>query len=384
MGMPLYDKDKKPFDKRQARAVLPNVSGLYYKPYVSGILISHSHKDHYGLVSFSANDIQIYAGQGTRKLMEISTFINGLKIDSSRFWEIKDRQKFNINQFEITPYILDHSAYESMSFLISAEGKNIFYSGDFRAGGSRNWVFEKFIKEYNVKTDALLLEGTLIINRRERDCVSEDDVFEKITKELKKSYKGLTFAAYSSQNIGRFLSFYKSCLKTKKTLVIDPYTALILDRIKTRTIPGPFANNIKIYCVSNNISKKIFKIPGTKKFGKNKIQVNDIISNPEKYVIAARYDIFKKFKLLLKESRLIWSIWDGYLEENKKFWCNFGKQIIKIHTSGHANINTLKEFVKAINPDIIIPIHTQNPELYRNVFPYNKVKLCKNGEEFII
>jgi ribonuclease J len=383
MGMPLYGKDGKPFDKKQAKTVLPDVLGLYNKPYVKAILVSHAHADHYGLVSFSAKGISVYAGQGTQKLIEISSIINGQNIDASRYHKIQDRQKCKIGPFEITPYIVDHSAYESMSFLIRAEGKNIFYSGDFRAGGPRNWMFSKFVREYKVKTDALLLEGTLI-DGQERDYASEDDVLKNIIAELRKPYDGLTLAAYSSQNIGRFVSIYKACLMTKKTLVIDPYAAQILDMVKSKSMPGPLANNIKIYCVNNRVSKEIFKIPGTRKFGRNKIQVEDIVSAPEKYVITDRRHIREIFKPYLVKPRLIWSLWDGYLKENKKFWDDCGAEIIPIHASGHADIKTLKRLVTVVKPSIIIPIHTNKPQLYSEVFENEKIKILKDNEEYMV
>ncbi len=385
MGLPLYDKNGKRFDKKQAATVLPDVPGLYTKPYVDAILISHAHEDHYGLVYYSSKEIPIYAGRGTRMLMGISGILYGNKIPDSRFYEIKDREPFKIGPFEITPHIVDHSAYESMSFLISAEGKNVFYSGDFRTYGPRKWIFEEFIKEYKTKTDALLLEGTMI-GGKGRDFDSEDEVLDRLTEELSKPYDRLTFAAYSSQNIGRFVSMYKACLKTKKTLVIDPYGAYILDTISktNKKIPSPLANNLKIYCVSNRVSGEIFKIPGTKKYGRNKIALANILANPGKYVITDRFSVRRIFRKYLNKPRIIWSLWSGCLEENRKFWDECGDEIIQIHSSGHADIDTLKRLVEVIKPEAIIPIHTQNPCLYASVFQKSRIMPCPDGEEIEI
>ena len=42
--------------------------------------------------------------------------------------------------------------------------------------------------------------------------------------------------------------------------------------------------------------------------------------------------------------------------------------IHNIHTSGHADIATLKQTVGAINPKQIIPIHTFHAEEYKKTF----------------
>ena len=382
MGMPLYDKEGKPFDKKNAKTVLPAVPGLYNKPYVDAILVSHALADHYGLDSYSAKEIPIYAGKGTSDLIMISQLLDINKIENSRFVEIQAGQNFKIGDFEITPYMMDHSAFESMAFYIKAGDKSIFYSGDFRAHGSRKWVFEKLTKEFNEKADVLLLEGTLI-GGEERENSSEPETEKRITEELKKPFKGLTFASYSSQNIDRFKSFFKACLRTKKTLVIDPYAAYILEYMPPN-FPKYDWNNIKVYCVNNRHSTAIFKNSKYKKFGRNKIKLEEIIQNPEKYVITDRYHIRKAFKPYLNKPKVIWSLWKGYLTEQKPFWDAYRAEIVQIHASGHADEQTLQRLVKAVKPGIIVPMHTQKPKLYEKVFAEQKIKICRDGEEIEI
>ena len=50
-----------------------------------------------------------------------------------------------------------------------------------------------------------------------------------------------------------------------------------------------------------------------------------------------------------------------------------------IHTSGHADIGTLKKMVDAIKPKCIVPIHTFHGKDYKNVFTLTVV-LLKDGE----
>ena len=77
-------------------------------------------------------------------------------------------------------------------------------------------------------------------------------------------------------------------------------------------------------------------------------------------------------------------MWEGYMKkpDTKKFieyFENRGFAIHRIHTSGHADINTLKQMVEAIKPKNIVPIHTFNAGDYKNIFSVPVVEL-KDGE----
>lgn len=79
-----------------------------------------------------------------------------------------------------------------------------------------------------------------------------------------------------------------------------------------------------------------------------------------------------------QEINYIYSLWSGYLEKSSHI--NILKpQLIQIHTSGHANIQSLQNFVEKISPKIIIPIHTQYHEQYKKFFK-SEVKLLSNDE----
>ena len=82
---------------------------------------------------------------------------------------------------------------------------------------------------------------------------------------------------------------------------------------------------------------------------------------------------------------LVYSMWEGYLKkpDTKKFieyFENRGFTIHKVHTSGHADIDTLKQMVEAIKPKNIVPIHTFQGADYSKLFE-NNVRIVQDGEE---
>ena len=60
-----------------------------------------------------------------------------------------------------------------------------------------------------------------------------------------------------------------------------------------------------------------------------------------------------------------------------------GTRMEDIHTSGHADVPTLKRFTAAMNADRIVPIHTEHPERYRELFG-STVEQHADGEEFCV
>ena len=57
--------------------------------------------------------------------------------------------------------------------------------------------------------------------------------------------------------------------------------------------------------------------------------------------------------------------------------CNFTTH--KIHTSGHADTDTLKQMVEAIKPKNIVPIHTFSGSEYDKIFT-TPIVLMNDGE----
>jgi mRNA degradation ribonuclease J1/J2 len=53
---------------------------------------------------------------------------------------------FRIGAFSVTPYLMDHSAFDSYGFLVCGGGKSVFYSGDFRGHGRKAGLLDRLVK----------------------------------------------------------------------------------------------------------------------------------------------------------------------------------------------------------------------------------------------
>jgi mRNA degradation ribonuclease J1/J2 len=75
---------------------------------------------------------------------------------------LEDRSPITLGPFTITPYLVDHSAYDAYAILVEADGVGLFYTGDFRAHGRKGKLFYKLLRLPPKHVDVLLMEGTTL------------------------------------------------------------------------------------------------------------------------------------------------------------------------------------------------------------------------------
>lgn len=402
-GMPLHSVDQietqpYPYNNQSITDLiknkhLPDIEGLFESGNnpINAILISHAHLDHYGLISFVNESIPVYSGVGTQILIQLThQYVKGKTLQHS-FFNFRQETTFSIGDISITPYLMDHSAFDAYAFLIEADGKRLFYSGDFRAHGRKSSVFQNFINNPPKDVDYLLMEGTTI-GRPNHPMLTEFEL-ELSLKELFQSREGLHLIMTSSQNIDRIISLCKACITTGKTLIIDPYTTLVLKWLNQfkATIPYPSKefSFLRIY-FSKTISNRVKERYGDDEFYSlryARISKDELLLNHKRCVFAIKSSMMRDVESLhgVQPGFFIYSLWNGYLETSKikkidGFLGGQGYITQKLHSSGHASIKDLNKLAQAINPKVLVPIHTNDPKSYKKEFKGLTIKLLQDKE----
>lgn len=413
-GMPLSDGHGSEFDERALqddsveillkKKVLYPIKGLYTNdtPSVDAILISHSHKDHYGFLKYAHSDISVYMSAGARKLIDVlNIFIHAnsrLELKPTR--EVQDRKTFTIGDFKVTPYLVDHSAFDAMAFLIEdkVSGKSLFYSGDFRATGWKGKLFDRFVANPPKGVTALLLEGTMM-ERGGGKYATEEDVRARMVALINESENKVIFACCSGQNIDRIVTFYKAALKTQSLLVLDPYTACVLKSIETshNRIPQMDWDSVRVFIANYRGKGDIYvaKIMDSdfrwlrQGLGRAKLKPCHFSDLKQKAIVLMRTTMIPAVSQIagIKGSKLVYSLWDGYLKKTtpdakkfKAFVSKYDLDLEHVHTSGHATVDKLQQYAAAIAPQRVVPIHTNAPKEYKAAFP-NVLEL-EDGQMF--
>jgi len=90
----------------------------------------------------------------------------------------------------------------------------------------------------------------------------------------------------------------------------------------------------------------------------------------------------------IEGATFIYSLWEGYLPDDAmqkmmRFIKKKNMKFYQVHTSGHAEIDTLKKVVKKLKPGKIVPIHTFHPDKYGDLFS-QKIEQLSDGEVFVV
>ncbi len=351
---------------------LPDIKGLL-KPSddLLGVIISHPHLDHYGLLNKIGNHVPVYIGKAAKRIIKAAEPYMPMTVPDSLVGRLENLETFSLGPFKITPYLMDHSAYDSYAVLVEAGGSRLFYTGDIRGHGRKGRLMDRFLRNPPKNIDTLIIEGTRRRSDGEKDShggISEVGVEEQLITEIKKT-KGMVLVSCSGQNIDRLVSVFKACLKTKRTMLIDLYVAVILESVENASIPRPGWNNLKIFVphwqrVRIKNSGDFSLIDRMKKY---RVYHEDLAGIASKAVVAFRPSMARDFEKAecLNEAIAVWSMWPGYLENDhkvgKKFlkFCEHENLPLKvIHSSGHAPVELLDEIIKKIDAKETVFIHT--------------------------
>lgn len=397
LGIPLTDNAGNRTDTRKISkksiaelikdGILPDIPGLFSRGEtdIDAVLISHSHRDHYGFLKHINPGIPVYMSEGCKEIIDVAHYFGQTDYDPKDAKIRAPWQEFRIGDIKVVPYLVDHPAFDAFAYLVEADGKRVFYSGDFRGHGGKSVLFENIVKNPPKDIDVLVVEGTTI-GRRKQELWSEDAVLKEMIDICRNNTK-LILLACSSQNIDRLIVAYKACRKTGKILVLDPYTAYILERINREGVKIPQFNwdNMRVFFAGNEPASKLAKDGKLYKFLSSYIGYDEIEEKKENLVVMDSYFTRGRFgqKGYLKNALLVHSQWHEYLEKNERFWKKYGVDIVEVHTSGHAYENEIRKFINALDPFKIVPIHTLHPERFVQIFG-DKVTILEDGQSLEI
>lgn len=404
--------------------LLPRMKGTYRLDYlkhmerknesrdIDALFLSHAHADHAQYIHFLRTDIPIYCTKATKIILkcledtgssglldlitscETFCFYENKKGEQSRVTSrntefIKERpfnlmepnKKVKIGSLEIEMVPVDHSLPGACGFIIYSDEGNLVYTGDIRFHGSNQELSKKFVeKAKSVKPKWLLCEGTRI-NQDRAD--SEEEVMKTISDTISHA-EGLVFVEHPIRDTDRVKSIFEATKKNKREFVVNLKLAYLIKELGEL---APF----KLEDVKILIPKKSWGLickDGTEERlveqdydvwerefikMKNAINVNEIKENPKKYVVSMSLweineltDIHPQNAIWIKSSCEPFSEEMDLDERRKKNWLkHFKIKEYFAHASGHASGKEIKEMIKEINAEEVIPIHTEHSRMFK-------------------
>lgn len=354
----------------------------------SALFFTHYHGDHIGKIADALPDLPIYVGKTALEIFKcleekLSYIPDPNKAEKHK--KILERIQ-TVNTFEalhritiggitVTPLVVDHSAFDAYMFIVEADNKRILHTGDFRGHGFRSKGLIPTLKSYAKNIDYIISEGTNV--ERPQGAIQTEQELQTDFKTQFKNHK-YNFVLLASTNIDRIFALYHAAKNAKRYFVCDEYQANILKKV---------SENHKQYTDFYNIDYNIDYDLEKKDAGcfVELKQFNSILEKSKNYldkygfcmIIRENPNLTPILDKYAKsnETKIYYSMWKGYLDRKKDAFkeslFNFLEpyEIEYMHTSGHADLETLKKVFEAVKPKGgIIPIHTEAPEKFQELF----------------
>lgn len=350
------------------------LEGLTYGiPMFNAVFITHSHGDHIGLIDKILDDIPIFVEEKSLEIHNLTCDFCGkerIKRKINTFNISKSTEEsiaiYKNKDLKVTPYIVDHSSYNSCMYLIESGEEKILHTGDFRNHGRKKYLFDKVLEKIG-EVDLLITEGTALTRSKEK--YMDELTLERKAKEIMDKYNQV-FIMQSSTNIDRTVSFLKASLKSNKKFVLDLFSYYLNKSIDF---------NIRVD-YKNVFVWKPYQYKNRPKWFKDKyldIETSSYIF-PD-FSMEMKDSMLTDIKMLykkglLKNACLIYSMWDGYIKKEDKLQSfieelkDMNIDFMILHTSGHADLEAMKKLNKYVNPNKTIIIHTTNGDEGINIF----------------
>ncbi|PWR25342.1 MBL fold metallo-hydrolase [Zavarzinia aquatilis] len=328
------------------------------------VLISHPHQDHWGLSEELPAAWPVWTGAASARLIGLTA--DTMRRPLSRTLSTWDSRggPLALGPFTVTPILTDHSAFDAHMLLIDCDGRRILYTGDFRRHGRKSVLVDRMMATPPSAIDVMLTEGTNL--GTDKPTVSEADL-EKDFATLIDRTPGRLFVSWSAQNIDRTVTLFRAARQCGRTLVIDLYTADVLDHVAPGTrLPHPGLPDIKV--VMTHGLAAAYRRRGREDYVRRMVKqgISAARLQSRRDVVMLRqgllHDYQHKGVVPCADDALCFSMWRGYFDDPRFAgpldWCrSHGVPIHQIHTSGHASPADLRAFAGAMKPGVVVPVH---------------------------
>jgi ribonuclease J len=378
-----------PLDAEDARKVeLPAVPGFIdADASLLGVVLSHPHQDHYGLGARLPKGTTFLMGEAAERILAASAIFTPSGGTFSHVIHLINRKAVVLGPFTITPFLMDHSAYDSYALLVEANGKRLFYTGDLRGHGRKSSLFERLVAHPPENVDVLLMEGTTLKRQgTDEGFPTERDIENNLVKVFR-STLGMPLVWCSGQNIDRIVTVFRAAKRSNRQLILDMYTAHILKVIGNKNLPQAEWDGVRVFLPEfqrRRIKrKKEFELAaGYKPY---RIYPEHLAAAAKDSVMLFRpsMQIDMEQANCLEGACLVYSMWDGYYDDDKnkdfRAWLEHkGVPLHRCHTSGHASVRDLRRLRNAFSSAVVVPVHTEHPDRYESAF--GRVNVRSDGE----
>jgi ribonuclease J len=389
------------------------------------VFLSHAHLDHTGYLPY-LGPMPVLCSERTETLLKAIPEVSPMGGFDAEFFEIERREvdTYSSGYFpgepkltktdtserpvhhtghrdqttipgtniEVETFRVGHSIPGARTAVIHADGVQILYTGDIRFHGRTEVDLRTELA--GLQPDAMLCEGTRI-NESEPDDEQqvEDDLADEIA-----DAEELVLVAFAWKDLERYETVKAAAQRTGRTPVFDPRLAYLKARLSESIYDDgarAFVERSGSMLYSSGdytrAKHKAGEMPVSAWSSsddqkdtihlENGVTAREVQANPDEYVLHLDFYRFQNLldlrppdgsvfvraqtepfndSMELSEQRLI--NWLEHYDINP----DNNHEPIQIHASGHAAGTEIKDLIEVVEPELLIPVHTEHPDVFEN------------------
>lgn len=311
-----------------------------------------------------------------------------------------------IGSLSVRFWPVDHSIPGAGAFGVRTSAGWVVYTGDLRLHGKQAGLTKRFIAEVaKLRPVVLVCEGT---HPATENPVTEAEVLANSLEVVRRA-GGLVVADFGPRNVERLLSFVEIAQETGRRLALTPKDVYLLEGLCAAGEPGvpdPYVDERIVLYVKPKGTLFAWERALLERFCSlcpdRVVDAEKVSADQRGFILCFSYH---DFHALLDISpcggTYIYSSSEAFDEEmfidheRVRNWINFfgfklygslGRDREKsgFHASGHIHGPGLAELVGTIQPEILIPVHTQDREFFRRFEGICTVLFPAKGETITI
>jgi len=389
---------------------------------IAGLLISHAHLDHWGYLPLVHREIAVHLGKASRVILEAYRSM-GFKdlsvLDEFEMHTFRTGDILDMGGLKTVPIHVDHSVPGAYGFLIECCSKKMAYTGDLRMHGPRSDMTLDFLDRLAEEgVDLLLMEATKVApeNDPEASLVkvlenriwyrwkreppkrvnfevsSEREVGERMREILEGSSR-LVLVEVSPTDVDRVRTVCKVAERMGRELVVDERIGFMAEALSGAGIsglplPGDYllwrrkrkrgGNEVKLGAREPRPLVEFIERVEDKKgpesviWGdlrreilKNESSYFVVTSNATRFLYEIPLGVKPRIDFVMSRSEPFSEESALSMDRLMNWLLIYGvHRYYRIHVSGHLSPKQIADVLDRVNPDRIVPIHTEHPDLF--------------------
>ena len=401
--------------------IIPKIDGIFriddlngYKEVIpfeesdfnTAVFITHLHLDHMAHIGAVAPEIPVYMHKNAQIIERaLETVGNGVDTNKREYIDFENEKPIKIGDIEVIPYQTSRKSYCAFSFLVKTPDGKIHWTGDFTLHSEdKDLTLREMEILQNENIDVLFCDCTSFMDSVmtlmyentdpknikpskdiPKDMISDEQYYGSFYEKIS-TKKGLCVFNFYDREMDEASLFIDWSNKLNKKCCFEPETAYVVYKF-LKVSPYVYIPDTEYYNVDQNDRREWFN-----ELIQNCTIVSlvDIKNNPSGYMVQNSYkNIMELFSFPSLDATYIHAgglpigEFDPAYKKLKLLVDKTGFEYITFFCEnyfGHGYPCQVKYFVDAVNPSILIPCHSYNPE---RLLPKDGVQLLpKNYSKY--